>query len=206
MLISFIIQEILREILNDVPVDVARLDEIIKKNNIAMRDEHRNFIMNLGNCNKILNTGFSNFTFSNFEDYYLDTDLFDSDKVPNHTTYFGSDFADELLCIDDITGEIYTYYGKEKDLYYYQNLNSLLFYCLMQSEYINKFFGKISYNIEVNDTKLFFREKHNYRINDVYIRYQHYLFIENRIYETDANFSTVNVYEGGVLDDYKESI
>lgn len=203
MIISFLIQEMLRQILNDEPVGVAGLDKIIGKNNIAIRKDHREFIINFGNCNKLLNNGFSNFTFGNFKDYYLDTNLFDTDKVPSHTIYLGSDFADELLCIDNITGEIYTYYSEEKDLYYYKNLSSLLFYCLIHSEYMHKFFGKVSCNVNIDDINLFFREKYKYRIDDIYIRYQNYFFIENKIYETDENFSMANVYEGGVLDYYK---
>lgn len=206
MLISFLIDEIMRKILNDKPVDVVRLDALVRSNNIAIREEHRKFIINFGNCNKLLSNGFSDFTLSNFEDYYLDTNLFDADKVPDHTTFLGSDFADELLCIDDITGEIYTYYCKEKDLYYYKDINSLLFYCLLQSEYKHNFFRNINYDIKINNIELFSRGKNKHRVDKIYIRYQSYYFIENKLYETDANGSTINVYEGGVLDYYQKSI
>ena len=134
---SFIlIQKMLAQIPNNKSVDTDVFDSFLESNNIKIREEHRNLLIKYGKSKKLLSSGFSNLTFDNFREHYLDKNLPHEDRLPEGTAYVGIDLADEYICIDDYTGVIHLYYEGIKGLVYYINLDSLIFFYLMKSDYI----------------------------------------------------------------------
>ena len=112
----------------DSGINTNELDEFLCRNNIKIREDYRQLIIKYGNCKGLLKNGFSDFTYQKMKSYYLESDDLYDDQVPYNTTFIGTDFDDEPLCIDYYTGEIHTYFKKTKDLFYYENIDSLLFY------------------------------------------------------------------------------
>lgn len=110
MLIPFLIQEMSKLITDNQPVDANELDELVNLKNIPLEEEHRQFLIKYGNCQTLLTNRFSDFSFEQFKDHYLDDELFYTDRIPSNTVYIGTDFGDELLCIDNEARKIYTYY------------------------------------------------------------------------------------------------
>lgn len=217
MLIPFLIQEMSKLISDNEPVDANELDELVNSRNIPLREDHRQFLIKYGNCKTLLINGFSDFTFEQFKEYYLDNDIFYTDKIPLDTVYIGTDFADELLCIDNKTGKIYVYYDQRKDLFYYDNLESLLFTCFMQSDYFEKAFDGICHNIKIFSPKAFLKKNEKHKICDIqgdsyYLIDNKLYLVRNHIYETHFEFLKIskikrrfmmaNIYESDVINDY----
>jgi len=217
MLIPFLIQEMSKLILDNEPVDANELDELIRNKEIPIRADHRQFLIKYGNCKTLLINGFSDFTFKQFKDHYLDDELFYTDRIPLSTVYIGTDFADELLCIDNKTGKIYVYYDQKEDLLYYDRLESLLFTCFMKSDYLETVFDKIRRNIKIFSPKAFLKKNEKHKICDIqgdsyYLIDNKLYLVRNHIYETHFEFLKIskikhrfmmaNVYEGGVINNY----
>ena len=217
MLIPFLIQEMSKLISDNEPVDANELDELVNSRNIPLREDHRQFLIKYGNCKTLLINGFSDFTFKQFKDHYLDDELFYTDRIPLSTVYIGTDFADELLCIDNKTGKIYVYYDQKKDLLYYDRLESLLFTCFMKSNYLEQAFNRIRRNIKIFSPKAFLKKNEKHKICDIqddsyYLIGNELYLVRNDVYETyyaplhlfkiKYRFMMANVYEGGVINDY----
>ncbi len=217
MLIPFLIQEMSKLITDNQPVDINELDELVNSRNIPLEEEHRQFLIKYGNCKTLLNNGFSNFTFDTFKDFYLQEDLSDEDRLPADAVFLGIDFSDELVSIDNKTGKIYVYYDQKKDLFYYDNLENLLFTCFMQSDYLDKAFDRICQNIKIYTPKEFLKKNEKHKIceiqGDSYYLIDNQLYlVRNHIYETHFAFLQLseikhifimaNIFEGGVINDY----
>lgn len=217
MLIPFLIQEMSKLITDNQPVDANELNELVNSKNIPLKAEHRQFLLKYGNCKTLLNNGFSNFTFDTFKDFYLQEDLSDEDRLPADVVFLGIDFSDELVSIDNKTGKIYVYYDQEKDLFYYDNLESLLFTCFMQSDYFEKAFDRICHNIKIFSPEAFLKKNEKHKIyevqgNSYYLIDNKLYLVRNHIYETHFEFLKLskikhrfimaNIFEGGVIDDY----
>ena len=217
MLIPFLIQEMSKLITDNQPVDINELDELVNSRNIPLEEEHRQFLIKYGNCKTLLNNGFSNFTFDTFKDFYLQEDLSDEDRLPADAVFLGIDFSDELVSIDNKTGKIYVYYDQKKDLFYYDNLENLLFTCFMQSDYLDKAFDRICQNIKIFSPKAFLKKNEKHKICDIqgdsyYLIDNKLYLVRNHIYETHFEFLKLskikhsfimaNIFEGGVIDDY----
>lgn len=217
MLIPFLIQEMSKLITDNQPVDANELDELVNLKNIPLEEEHRQFLIKYGNCQTLLTNRFGDFSFEQFKDHYLDDELFYTDRIPSGTAYIGTDFGDELLCIDNETRKIYTYYDQKKDLFYYDNLESLLFTCFIQSDYFEKSFDKICQNIKIFSPKAFLKKNEKHKICDIqgdsyYLIDNKLYLVRNHIYETHFEFLKLskikhsfimaNIFEGGVIDDY----
>lgn len=140
-------------------VEIIELDRLLKSKDIALREDHKKFLIEYGGCDEILRNGFANFTFEEFKNYYLDESVFYSDRLPSSTVYFGMDFNDELLCIDNESGRIYVYYNEKKDGVYYESINDLLFFCFMRYKYKNLFFKKVELNVKIDNPNIFLMEK-----------------------------------------------
>ena len=217
MLIPFLIQEMSKLISDNEPVDANELDKLVNSKNIPLEEDHRQFLIKYGNCKTLLINGFSDFTFKQFKDHYLDDELFYTDRIPLSTVYIGTDFADELLCIDNKTGKIYVYYDQKKDLLYYDRLESLLFTCFMKSNYLEQAFNRIRRNIKIFSPKAFLKKNEKHKICDIqddsyYLIGNELYLVRNDVYETyyaplhlfkiKYRFMMANVYEGGVINDY----
>ncbi len=220
MLIPFLIEEMSKIIISAESVNVGELDSLIKSHNIPMREDHRSFLIKYGNCRELLIDWFGNFTFERFKEFYLDESPFDEDRLPVDNAYIGTDFSDEFVCIDYKTGAIQSYFDQEKDIIYYNNLESLLFTCFLRSDYPKRVFDKISSNVEISNPKSFLKENDKHRVYE--IQDDNYYLIGNKlyvigkhIYETDYKllnickmkhrFIMANIYEGGVIDDYLQN-
>ena len=189
------------------PVDANLLDNFIKHNNIPIREEHRQLLINYGSSKDILNNGFSNLTFEKFQKHYLDNSLPFEDQLPINTVYVGIDFADEYICIDNDTGKIHLYYNRKKEKIYYDDLNSLVFICFIRSLYIDIFFEKIINNAKINNPTKFFEKNAKYKIGEIqesilYTIGNKLYIVSKHIYKMDCEFIIADIYEGGVMDNY----
>lgn len=217
MLIPFLIQEMSKLIPESEPVDVNELDELIKSKNIPMREDHRSFLIEYGNCRELLIDWFGNFTFERFKDFYLDENPFDEDRLPVDNAYIGTDFSDEFVCIDYKTGAIQSYFDQEKDIIYYYNLESLLFTCFINSDYLEQVFDKAHNNIKIYNPKKFLKNNEEHKIYEIqddtyylignklylvrnYIHKSDYKFLN--IFKINYSFIMVNIYDGGIINDY----
>lgn len=194
-------------LMSDSSVNTNELDEFLCRNNIKIRDDYRQLIIRYGNCKGLLKNGFSDFTYQKMKSYYLESDDLYDDQVPYNTTFIGTDFDDEPLCIDYYTGEIHTYFKKTKDLFYYENIDSLLFYCFMNSSYLNIIFNNIENNIKIYDPEYFLANNDRFKLtkiqNEIYYFIDYKLYkVYNHIYESDNCYLIANIFEGGVLENY----
>ena len=188
-------------------VDINDLNNFLCKNNIKIRDDYRQLIIRHGNCKKLLKNGFSDFTYEKMKSYYLESNDIYDDKVPCNTMFIGTDFDDEPLCIDYYTGEIYTYFEETKDLLYYKNLDNLLFYCFINSVYLNVIFKNVKNNVKIYDSKNFLVNNDIFKFaeikNDVYYLIDFKIYkVHNHIYESNDSYLIADIFEGGFLESY----
>lgn len=188
-------------------VNPNELDNFLCKNSINIRNDYRQFIVRYGDCKELLKNGFSDFTYEKIKSYYLEgNDLYD-DKVPCNTIFIGTDFDDEPLCIDHYTGEIYTYFEETKDLFYYKNIDNLLFYCFTNSIYLDFIFKNIKNNIKIYDPKNFLVNNDIFKFaeikNDIYYLIDLKIYkVHNYIYESNGSYLIADIFEGGILESY----
>ena len=90
-------------------VDEEVLNSFIKKTNLELRPDHFDFLLNYGNSTALFTSMFANCTFERFEKYNLHKEEYLDGDLPTDTTYFGHDFDDESVCIENTTGHIYVY-------------------------------------------------------------------------------------------------
>lgn len=207
MNISDLNYEMGKFLMPDSSINANELDEFLYRNNIKIREDYRQLIIRYGNCKELLKNGFSDFTYQKMKSYYLEGNDFYDDKVPYNTTFIGTDFDDEPLCIDYYTGEIHTYFEEAKDLFYYKNIDSLLFYCFMNSIYLKIIFNNIENNIKIYEPENFLVNNDRFKLTE--IKNEIYYFIDfklykvyNHIYESDKCYLIANIFEGGVLEKY----
>ena len=115
-------------------VDEQVLDAHLQKHGLMLRADHRSFLLKYGNSTNLLKFGFGDCTYALFEKYTSDPQkhLSGFDELPDGTVFFGSDFTDGPLCIDDQSGKIYDFESKEFWTCLYENIDSLLFFCLIK--------------------------------------------------------------------------
>ena len=189
---------------NIVGVSNEIVDSLIKKYNIELRNEHRDFFINYGNSSSLLTSMFADCTFERFEQYYSAQfpfdEINDEEKLPLNTTYFGHDFNDEFLCIDNNTGEIFVYAFQEKSgNSYYENIDSFLMYCFFWHDETDYFFETVQTNIVINDLELFKKDNEVYKIKDIRCQDIVYYLNNEVLIEFDQKSSMCNLYKGGIL-------
>ena len=107
------------------------LHKFLKQTNLTLRPDHFNFLLNYGNSSDIFTSMFANCTFERFKKYNLDKKEYLDGDLPINSVYFGHDFNDESLCVENETGHIYVYDDEKLDGIYYKNIASFLLYALL---------------------------------------------------------------------------
>ena len=113
-------------------VDEQVLDAHLQKQGLILRGDHRSFLLKYGNSTELLKFGFGDCTYALFEEYTSDPQEYLNDNLPDDTAFFGQEFTDGILCIDNQFGKIYDYESKELWGCFYEHIDALLFFCLVQ--------------------------------------------------------------------------
>ena len=109
-------------------VDELVLDAHLQKQGLILRADHRSFLLKYGNSTELLKFWFGDCTYALFEKYTSDSQEYLNDDLPDGTMFFGSEFNDDILCIDNQSGKIYTYESKKLWTCFYENIDVLLFF------------------------------------------------------------------------------
>ena len=175
-------------------VDEEVLNSFIKKTNLELRPDHFDFLLNYGNSTALFTSMFADCTFSEFTETYLNkAEDLDGD-LPESTTYFGGDFSDDPLCIENMTGSIYGYDCKKLDFICYKNINSFVFYSLLFNSSKSELFKNVEMNIKVN-TQDFMSQYQAYKLTNLETYDYHFYLIYRTIYSLDFRKNLVHAYE-----------
>ena len=181
-------------------VNMDEVDDFLQLNNIKIRSDHRDFLVNFGNSSNLITGYFGDCTFNRFKKYnsepleYLDGDL------PSDTVYFGQDFSDEPICILNSDGGIYSYDGEEISMLYYLNVDSFIFSCLINNLFSNNFFEKSTIDMKIGDTREFEIENSKYKLKDLETYEYRYYLKNNELIVLDYRQGYVNKYFNRLLD------
>ena len=113
-------------------VDEQVLDAHLQKHGLTLRADHREFLLKYGNSTELLKFWFGDCTYALFEEYTSNPQEHLNDDLPDGTMFFGSEFVDGILCIENHSGRIYDYESKELWDCFYENIDVLLFFCLIE--------------------------------------------------------------------------
>ena len=113
-------------------VDEQVLDAHLQKHGLTIRADHRLFLLKYGNSTELLKFWFGDCTYALLEEYTSNPQEYLNDDLPDDTVFFGQEFTDGILCIDNQSGKIYDYESKELWGCLYENIDVLLFFCLIQ--------------------------------------------------------------------------
>ena len=113
-------------------VDEQVLDAHLQKHGLTIRADHRLFLLKYGNSTELLKFWFGDCTYALLEEYTSNPQEYLNDDLPDDTVFFGQEFTDGILCIDNQSGKIYDYESKELWGCLYENIDSLLFFCLIE--------------------------------------------------------------------------
>lgn len=201
-------EKLVEVLMNNYPEVVGvcseRVDHLIKENNIPLRPEHRSFFVLYGNTTSLITSMFADCTFDRFEQYYLAQppfeEIHDEEKVPSGTIYFGHDFNDEFLCIENNTGEIYVYGFQEKEApAYYENIDSFLIYCFFWLNDKDHFFEIVKKDIVVENIEQFKLDNEAFKIKKLKFKGINYYYYCGVLIEFNAETGSYNLYKGGIL-------
>ena len=123
-------------------VDEQVLDAHLQKHGLTLRADHREFLLKYGNSTELLKFWFGDCTYALFEKYTSDSQEYLNDDLPDGTMFFGSEFNDDILCIDNQSGKIYTYESKKLWTCFYENIDVLLFFAWLNTYEITVGFSK----------------------------------------------------------------
>ena len=141
-------------------VDEQVLDAHLQKHGLTLRADHRLFLLKYGNSTELLKFGFGDCTYALFEEYTSNPQEYLNDDLPDGTMFFGSEFVDGILCIENHSGRIYDYESKELWDCFYENIDVLLFFCLVQYLRNQKVFSVAELIILEKDEKEQFFKNH----------------------------------------------
>ena len=113
-------------------VDEQVLDAQLQKHGLTLRADHREFLLKYGNSTELLKFWFGDCTYALFEEYTSNPQEYLNNDLPDGTMFFGSEFVDGILCIENHSGRIYDYESKELWDCFYENIDVLLFFCLIE--------------------------------------------------------------------------
>lgn len=115
-------------------VDEQVLNAHLHQHGLTLRPDHRSFLLQYGNSSELLKFWFGDCTYSLFEQYTSDTQEYLSgfEEVPEGTVFFGLEFTEGVMCIDNQSGKIYDFEAKEFYDCVYESIDVLLFFCLVE--------------------------------------------------------------------------
>lgn len=178
------------------PVPKNKLMDLITTHSICLFDGYMEFLLTYGNSEQLLNPSgqYANFTFLEFQDFYLDTDLFEELSLPALSNYIGIGFGGECLCIDHQTGTIQPFYYGKKDKVCYRGLDGLLFHCLISSsEYMVYFDDKQEFALDNQ-----FLDFEIFELRNIYARYFIY---DNSLLILNRHSNNLIFLKGGIMTD-----
>ena len=187
-------------------VDEHVLDAHLHQQGLALRPDHRSFLLQYGNSNELLKFWFGDCTYSLFEQYTSNPqeELSGFDELPDGTVFFGLEFTEGILCIDNQLGKIYIYHAKE--IYYcmYKDIDSFLFFCLIECLRNQKKISVVELLLFENDAAEQVKQEHEaYYLADMDNFSIKYFLKNNRLismeFKGDDNY-VVEYFQGEVLD------
>ena len=186
-------------------VDEQVLDAHLQKHGLTLRADHRSFLLKYGNSNQLLTSDYGDCTYAMFERYTSDPQEYLSgfEELPDGTVFFGQEFSEELLCIENESGKLYTYDSKKLLDYYGESIDALLFSWLI--EYLLKK-GVISRTqmqiVEKEDKEQFFQQHAAYHIGLDNFFTKYFLKNSQLMYctKTQSGRCAVDYIQGEVLD------
>lgn len=181
-------------------VDRISLDNYLEKHSISLRKDHYLFILEYGNSIDLLTGGgFFYCRFLDFQDAYSHFDEYLLDNLPEHTVYFGQDWSDVPLCIDNLTGVIFDYDAMETEDEMYKTITSFLAYQFLMMLWSKGKFDDVQQNIKIHDIENFMEDNKPYHLEDFDIFSHKYYLNSNMIVELDHKSGFVTSYKGGIL-------
>ncbi|MDK4791428.1 MAG: hypothetical protein OC189_05205 [Acinetobacter sp.] len=187
-------------------VNPILVDEIIEEYNLSIRSDQRSFYIRYGNSVALLTSMFADCTFDRFKRYYTKQfpfdEITDEEMVPKGTCYFGHDFDDEFLCIENSTGSIYVYAFQEKQAEpYYENIESFLLYCFLKNHQIENYFDIVEINQNNFDYNQFKKSNEGFKIDGLKCKNCIYYFNEQTIIELNEKTQRYSIYKGAILEE-----
>ena len=187
-------------------VDEQVLDAHLQKHGLTLRPDHRSFLLKYGNSNQLLKADYGDCTYAMFEKYTSNPQKYMSgfDELPDGTVFFGQEFSEELLCIENESGKLYTYDSKELLDYYGESIDALLFSWLVV--YLSKY-GVISSTqmriVEKDDKEPFYQQHEAYHLSGLDNFFTKYFLKNNQLMRCrgsqDGTYD-VHYFQGEILD------
>ena len=183
-------------------VEEKVLDAHLQKHGLTLRDDHRSFLLKYGNSTELLKFGFGDCTNALFEEYTSDPQEYLNDDLPDDTMFFGSEFTDDVLCIENQLGKIYIYESEELWDCIYENIDTLLFFCLIEYLWSHK---KIVVNkhkiIKKDEIAQFFQHHEAYHLTGLDNFFTTYFLKNNQLIYCRKSQNIYEVYylQGDVL-------
>ena len=127
-----------------------------------------------------------------------------NDNLPDDTAFFGQEFTDGILCIDNQFGKIYDYESKELWGCFYEHIDALLFFCLIKYLWNHK---KIviakEIIVEKDEKEQFFQQYAGYLLTGLDNFFTKYFLKDNQLIycrKISNGAYAVNHLQGEVLD------
>ena len=187
-------------------VDEQVLDAHLQKHGLTIRPDHRSFLLKYGNSNQLLKSDYGDSTYAMFEEYTSNPQEYMSgfDELPDGTVFFGQEFSEEQLCIENESGKLYTYDSKKLLDYYGESIDALLFswlvVCLSKYGVISRTLTRI---VEKDDKEQFFQQHEAYHLVGLDHFFTKYFLKNNQLMRCrGSQDGTYDVYyfQGEVLD------
>ena len=178
-------------------IDEQVLDVHLQKHGLTLRADHRSFLLKYGNSTELLKFWFGDCTYALFEEYTSNPQEYLHGDLPDDTVFFGSEFTDDVLCLDNQSGKIYIYESKELWDCIYENIDVLLFFCLVQYLRNQKVFSVAELIIlEKDEKEQFFKNHAAYHLVGLDNFSNKYFFKDNQL------MCCRNIYSGECAAEY----
>lgn len=180
-------------------VPANELEDFLFKYKLTVRKDYRDFIQQYGNSKIFLEGLFLDASFDKIKEYYQNEQLFHSDLLPNDGIFLGINFTDELICICNSTGKIYSFYAQELDGFLYGNIDSFLFFCLFNSLNFNLLCDNIQTNLNIKNVTTFANDFAKYKIADLDIFSHDFYLNDNALIHLNYKSKIYNRFAGGIF-------
>lgn len=182
-----------------VGVDQNTLDHYLEQHGLCLREDHYAFILEYGNSSYLLKVAsFFNCTFLDFQFTYNHFDEFLLGHLPANSSYFGQDWSDAPLCIDNLTDGLFTYDAMEKEDKVYESIRCFLFHNFLHTLRSKSKFDEVQQLIKVPDVEKFMKDNEQYYLADMDTYDYKYYLNQNMIIELERNGMSTLI-RGGIL-------
>ncbi|MFB9242590.1 SMI1/KNR4 family protein [Massilia antarctica] len=201
-----------------IPVAESEIRQFAEDQNIALREDHLQFLMRFGCAPderpNIFTWYEGDFDFDLLKSVYLDDDP--DMALPPGTTFFGSNFVGDSLCIDITSGKIHAYDQGERFGPVHETIDGFLLRCLVSVYDEKAFSGKTVMRdlepAEINAFRLNNARQKIMAATCYQLAYQatgtplilaEYYFIEQQLIALYPPSNSLVTLNGGVLDKLK---